>query len=92
LKVELARNSNATRTIDGEPTLSQVAELDLVELTQDKAAGRIKSVTEGKFGTSVELYPADAALRDLTKHHGLFEKDNTQRSITITIDRDDDQL
>lgn len=78
LQIELERNPQACRWVAGEPELVKAAELDLPKLVQDKEAGRIKSVKPTEHGLNVELYAADAALRDLARYHGLFEKDNSQ--------------
>lgn len=78
LQIELERNPNASRVESGPAEFVKVAELDLAKLVQDKEAGRIKSVSPTEFGTKVEMYAADAALRDLARIHGLFEKDNSQ--------------
>lgn len=85
LNLELKYNPKATRIINGATTLIDRAELDLVALVNDKEGGRIKSLTYTEFGPKVELYAADAALRDIAKMHGLFEKDNQQRSGDITV-------
>jgi phage terminase small subunit len=85
LEIELERYPKATRFVDGKPELAKVAELDLVRLVQDKEAGRIKSVKHSEHGLNVEMYPADAALTNLAKMHGLFEKDNKQKAVPIKI-------
>ncbi|TXK52372.1 terminase small subunit [Pontibacter qinzhouensis] len=77
-EIELERNPDATRLVDGEPYLIEQAELDLAKLVKDKEAGRIKSVSPTPNGTKVEMYAADAALTNLARIHGLFEKDNKQ--------------
>lgn len=86
LEIELERNPNATRIVHGQPVLEEVADLDLAKLIKDEAGGRIKSVKPTEFGQSIELYPADAALRDLARIHGLFEKDNLQSKAIVTIE------
>ncbi|CAG5072890.1 hypothetical protein DYBT9623_04429 [Dyadobacter sp. CECT 9623] len=78
-ELELKRNSDAVRIVDGPARLIDVPELDMAKLVADKEKGRIKSITPGQFGTKVELYAADAALTNLAKMHGLFEKDNSHR-------------
>jgi phage terminase small subunit len=72
MELELERNPNAYRWVDGETQLAEVAELDLVRLVKAKEGGRIKSVTPSEHGLKVELYAADAALRDIAKMHGLL--------------------
>lgn len=81
-EIELQRNPSAYRIVDGEPILIETAELDLPRLVKDKAAGKIKSIKHSEFGINVELYAADAALRDMARVHGLFEKDNQQQAAT----------
>lgn len=78
-ELELKRNPNATRIVVGDPVLIDVPELDMAKVVADKERGRIKSITPGQFGTKVELYSADAALTNLAKIHGLFEKDNAHK-------------
>lgn len=79
LEIQLERNPKATKLIDDEPQLIETAELDLAALARAKDAGRIKSFSVTDSGVKVELYPADAALRDLAKVHGLFREDNAQK-------------
>lgn len=78
-ELELKRNPNATRIVVGDPVLIEVPELDMAKVVADKEKGKIKSITPGQFGTKVELYSADAALTNLAKIHGLFEKDNAHK-------------
>lgn len=63
---------DVTRLVRGKPVVGYEAELDLVSLAKAKEAGRIKSLKHTKEGVQVELYAADAALRDLAKVHGLL--------------------
>jgi phage terminase small subunit len=72
LKIELERSPKAKRIVNGEPELVKVAELDMPRLVSDKAAGKIKAIKHTEHGLNVELYAADAALRDLARVHGLF--------------------
>jgi phage terminase small subunit len=72
LQMELEREPLAKRKVAGPPVKRKIAELNMVKLVQAKEKGRIKSITPSQFGTKVELYPADAALRDMAKIHGLF--------------------
>jgi phage terminase small subunit len=78
LKIMLKHNPKATRIVNGETVFVEVAQLDMVALVKDKQAGRIKSVAPTEHGLKVEMYPADAALTNLARIHGLFEKDNEQ--------------
>jgi phage terminase small subunit len=79
LEIELERNPFATRLVDGDPYEAEEADLDIAKIVKDKAAGKIKSVSPTPHGTKIEMYAADAALRDLARIHGLFEKDNEQQ-------------
>jgi phage terminase small subunit len=79
LEIELRRNPKAKRIVDGEPVLIDVPELDMVKLVKDKEHGKIKSFTPTQFGHKVEMYAADAALTNIARIHGLFEKDNVHQ-------------
>lgn len=85
LKLELKRNTKAFRIVDGEPELVETAHLDLAALARDKENGKIKSFSYTKDGPKVELYPADAALRDVARMHGMF-KDKLDVSMNGNID------
>lgn len=85
LQARLRKEPKAVIVIDGEPELVEVAELDLVKLAQDFERGRIKSFKYGQFGPQVELYAADAALANLARIHGLFEKDNAQKPGAVIV-------
>jgi phage terminase small subunit len=78
-EIELEQNPNATRIVDGPTRLIDVPELDMAKLVADKEKGKIKSITPTQFGTKVELYAADAALINIAKILGLFEKDNAYK-------------
>lgn len=73
LEIALERDPKATKIVPGKPVIVKTAQLDLVRLAADKKAGRIKSFKPTEHGVNVELYPADAALRDLARIHGLFQ-------------------
>jgi len=72
LQMELEKEPLAKRIVDGPIEKRKVAELNMIKLVEAKESGRIKTVTPGQFGTKVELYAADAALRDMAKIHGLY--------------------
>lgn len=91
-QVELKRNPKATRIVDGPVEWIDVAELDLVKLVADKEKGKIKSIAPGQYGMKVEMYPADAALTNVAKIHGLFAKDNEQLKPVIMPPMNDDQV
>lgn len=90
-QIELERNPKAAMLVPGKPELVEIAELDMPRLVQDKASGRIKAIKPTEYGLNVELYAADAALRDMARYHGLFEKDNEQLK-TSTAPLTDDQF
>lgn len=71
-EMELERNPNAYHMIAGEPERYEDIEVDLVALAKAKAEGRIKTLSFSEHGPKVEMYPADAALRDIMKMGGLF--------------------
>lgn len=77
-ELELERDPQATAFVEGPVKVVKRTELDMVKLIEDREAGRIKAIVPTEFGLKVELYPADAALRDLARMHGLYEKDNEQ--------------
>lgn len=85
LEIQLERKPDAFRIEQGEPELVEMAELDLPKLVKDKEAGRIRSVKPTEFGLSVELYDASAALTNIARMHGMFEKDNRQQQAKITV-------
>ncbi|MGI4872465.1 MAG: terminase small subunit [Janthinobacterium lividum] len=79
MELEVQRHGKlAVVYVDGPLVLQEVVELDLVALAQAKEGGRIKSWTPTEHGIKVELYDAAAALRDMGRVHGIFEKDNSQ--------------
>jgi phage terminase small subunit len=92
LEIDLERNPKAAMITNGEPIFVKVAELDMPRLVQDKAAGKIKSIKPTEHGLNVELYAADAALRDMARYHGLFEKDNEQSKPQGNTQLTDDQF
>lgn len=85
-EIELERDPKAFRIVDGEPQLVNTAVLDLPKLVKDKERGKIKTLVPNEYGYKIELYPADAALRDLGRYHGIFEKDNEQGKAEINIE------
>lgn len=74
-EIEMERNPAAYRIVAGETQLVDTVELDLAKLVKDKERGKIKSITPNEYGFKIEMYPADAALRDIGRYHGIFEKD-----------------
>jgi len=92
LEIELRRNPKAYRVTDGETTLVDQPELDLARLVKDKEAGKIKSVTPTQFGTKIEMYAADAALTNIARIHGLFEKDNIQTNLNYNVEMTKEEI
>lgn len=84
-EIELKRNPKATRIIDGETVLIEVAELDIVAMSRDKKLGRIKSFKQTKDGVQVETYPADAAIMNLAKIIGVAKDDGPNVSVTVNL-------
>ncbi|MBF9140830.1 terminase small subunit [Hymenobacter properus] len=81
-EIELSKNPDATRLIDGPPETYEAVELDMVALANAQDLGRIKTLSYTEFGPKVEMYAADGALRDLGRVLGIFEKDNRQTAGT----------
>lgn len=82
--IELRKNPDAFRVVDGETVLIDATEFDLVALANDKEAGRIKSYKMTKDGPQVELYAADGALANLARIHGLFvDKSIVDNQVTM---------
>lgn len=95
--IELEKNPLAYRIVDGDPILKKEMRLDLHALALDKQRGRIKSYKVTKDGVQVELQSPAVAV-EMAKVHGLYEKDNKQRStdedktmkVEIVKPKDDD--
>jgi len=90
-KIELRRNPNASRIIDGETIIKTEMQLDLDAVIADKERGIIKSVKHTKEGVQIEMYSALDASEKLLKIHGAYEKDNSQQrpvlptAINVTV-------
>ncbi|WP_210116244.1 terminase small subunit [Hymenobacter fodinae] len=84
-QMQLARNPEATTTVDGPPELVKRADLDLVKIAEAKEGNRIKSWQPSEFGTKIEFYDSAAALRDMGRVRGIFEKDNKQAATTAVM-------
>jgi phage terminase small subunit len=88
LQIELEFNPEATIIDWSEPELAETTDIDMVKLAKDKELGRIKSLSWTESGLpKVELYAADAALVNMARIHGKFEKDNEQRQPVSDSDR-----
>lgn len=58
----------------------EFTELDLDKLAKNKERGRIKSFSIKEDGVRVELFAADAALRDLLKIHGSYAPEKQEHT------------
>jgi hypothetical protein len=74
MQLELEDDPDAVKMVPGPTVKAEVADLDLVALAKAKEEGRIKSFKHTKEGVQVELFDAQAALRDILKMHGQFVK------------------
>jgi phage terminase small subunit len=91
--IELNKNPYAFRVIDGDPELVDEIELDLHAIVADRERGKIKSYKMTKDGVQIEMYPADTAQERMARIHGLFGKDNGQKSnLTLHFDSTDQEL
>jgi phage terminase small subunit len=73
------------RLVPGRPVVHQAVELDLVAIATAERGGRVKAWTPTEHGIKVEMYDASAALRDMGRVHGIFEKDNDQNKPTAVL-------
>lgn len=73
---------DVTLVVPGRPVVHHVTHLDLPALARAKDVGRIKKFKHTKEGVEIEMLDAQAALRDLGRIHGIFEKDNRQAAGT----------
>lgn len=82
--IELNKNPNAYRIVDGDPYLSNEIKLDLHAVVADKEHARIKSYKVMKDGSvQVEICDPDTSKDRMAKIHGLYEKDNKQSAPAI---------
>lgn len=84
LKLIAKKNPNYTEVSDGETVLIERMEIDMVKLAKDKERGRIKSLSFTEFGPKVELYAADAALRDVLKIYGKYAAEKVEHTGNVT--------
>lgn len=82
--IELNKNPNAYRIVDGDPVLVKEVVLDMSALVADKERGIIKSYKVTKDGVQVEICDPDSSKERMAKIHGLYEKDNI-RNINISL-------
>lgn len=92
LQLELKRNPRGKMIVYGPEQIVEESVLDISKIVADKERGRIKSVTPSEFGLKIELYSADAALANILKIHGAFEKDNSQKKNDIIVPMTPDQV
>ena len=71
-EMELARNPAATKWVHGPTVAREQVHLDLAKALALEAAGLIKKVTPGRYGTSVELYDAKDATDKILKLLGAY--------------------
>lgn len=73
LEIELKRNPDAYRIIDGPTELVPDMKLDMVALVNDKEAGKVKKIKILKDGAmEVEMYDAEGARDKLMKLYGKY--------------------
>ena len=92
LKIELKHNPRAKKIVYGPEEIVEESELDVSKVVADKERGRIKAVTPSEFGLKIEMYSADAAIANILKIHGAFEKDNAQKKNDIVVPMSQDQV
>lgn len=81
--LELERNPNAYRDVPGESYWTEEAVPDLVALARAKELGRIKKLTQKDGGTTIEMYPADTALKTVMEYHGKIKPGDNSTNINI---------
>lgn len=59
---------------------------DVKRMKKDGFGSLLKGMEPTKYGTKLSFYQADVALRDLMKHHGVFESDKGKGSINVFAD------
>jgi phage terminase small subunit len=64
---------------------------DISELP-DEITAAVESIQTGPKGTKLKLYDKKAALGDLGRHFGIFEKDNAQKPVLITDTLTEEEL
>lgn len=84
-KLELKKNPDAYRIVDGPYELVDDMELDLVALTKDKEGARIKSLKQGKYGIEVDLADSANMITNMGRVHSLFV-DKSEVDLTANVD------
>ncbi|KAB7730478.1 hypothetical protein F5984_15155 [Rudanella paleaurantiibacter] len=87
--LELKRNPNGYRDVVGEPYYEDVVELDLIGLSQAYEQGRIKKLSFNEHGPTVEMYPADKALRYILQLTGRLVQRHEHRAEFVSVDTSD---
>ena len=59
---------------------------DVKRMKRDGYGSLLKDVMPTKYGTKLSFYPADNALRDLLKHHGVLDSNKKGRQVTNRFD------
>jgi phage terminase small subunit len=84
-EMQLERNPQATRLIDGPKKFEERLELDLVKAQKLGVLDLAKSIRETANGTGLEMRDPDAALDKLARIKGAYEKDNEQGRALVAI-------
>lgn len=84
-KLELKKNPDAFRIVDGPTELVDDVELDLVALAADKEGARIKSLKHGKYGIEVDLADSANMITNMGRVHSLFV-DKSEVDLTANVD------
>jgi phage terminase small subunit len=72
LLLELEKNPDATREVDGPKEKREVVRLDMVKVHKLQAGHMIKKLTPTRYGTAVELHDAKDAVTTMLKVEGAF--------------------
>jgi phage terminase small subunit len=80
---KLAHGPDAVKLVPGKPIIVEHADIDLVALARADGEGLLKAFKHTKEGIHVELCDPAAALRDVLRIHGKYEKDNEQNAPKI---------
>jgi phage terminase small subunit len=92
LQLRLKHNPNAKELMVDGPVEVQVQRLDLNQARERGALHLLKSSKPTKFGPSVELYPADGALRDMAKYRGMLVNRVEVKDVTTPRQMSDEEL
>lgn len=84
-RIELRKNPQAFRIVNGPEYLVKEYVLDVAKIVRDKKSGKIQKVKHTKDGVEVQMYSALEAARDIARIHGSFEKDNTQKAPNVSL-------